>query len=140
MGPRTESHKRFMTMAIGKGVQTRADPLDLPLYPVAKAEGNVFGMMITVGRAANNDIVIDASSISKFHAYFEQKEGTWCVRDADSSNGTSVSGEAVSKGESTPLIDGCEVQFARVTCRFMEPASFHTLLEKEAARLGAKEG
>lgn len=127
--------KRFLTMAVGKSMQTRADPLELPAYEVKKAEGNVFGMMITIGRAANNDVVVDASSVSKFHAYFEQKDGGWAVRDANSSNGTFANGKEVGTNESTGLGDGIEVKFARVPCRFMLGETFRAMLEKEAARL-----
>jgi hypothetical protein len=131
----TGEDKRFLTMAVGKSTQTRADPLELPVYEVKKAEGNVFGMMITIGRAANNDLVVDASSVSKFHAYLEQKGEGWAVRDANSSNGTFANGKEVGSNESTGLGDGSEVKFARVPCRFMLGETFRAMLEKEAARL-----
>ena len=127
--------KRFLTMRVGKSSQTRADPLELPAYEVKKAEGNVFGMMITVGRAENNDVVIDASSVSKFHAYFEKKADGWAVRDANSSNGTFANNATVTSNDSTALTDGSEVKFARVPCRFMLGEAFQAMLEKEAARL-----
>ena len=43
------------------------------ILPIQKREdGNAFGLMITLGRANNNDLVINDSRISKFHAYFRQ--------------------------------------------------------------------
>ena len=109
------AEKQFMTLKVGRSSHTRADLLDLPLYPVVKGENNAFGMMITVGRAANNDIVVEASSISKFHAYLENLGGGWKLRDANSSNGTYVGPVQVTADTSVDLPDNSEIKYARVT-------------------------
>ncbi|RMG15019.1 MAG: FHA domain-containing protein [Planctomycetota bacterium] len=127
---------RFVTMRVGKNLESVPDPLELPVYSVRKVEGkNVFAMMITVGRAPNNDIQIDASSISKFHAYLEERDGAWSIRDANSSNGTFVNEVPVANDASTPLAEGDEVRFARAKCRFHTHEGFVELLAREAERL-----
>src|SRR5262249_12483261 len=62
---------------------------------LVKANVNSFASMITLGRAANNDVRINNSSVSKFHAYFMhvKASGRWLICDANSSNGTYVNSE-----------------------------------------------
>ena len=38
------------------------------VIPLEKRGGNPFANMITIGRARNNDVVLKASEVSKFHA------------------------------------------------------------------------
>jgi pSer/pThr/pTyr-binding forkhead associated (FHA) protein len=49
---------------------------------------------VTVGRSADNDLVIhDDSSVSRHHAMLERIGSGWFIRDLDSSNGTDVNGD-----------------------------------------------
>lgn len=66
---------------------------------------------ITIGRAAENDLVLDLPQISSHHAIFERKGEGWCVRDLDSLNGTFVNGARVG---SSAVGDGDQVMLARV--------------------------
>ncbi len=61
----------------------------LAIHELKKRPGsNAFLHMITLGRAANNDIVIGHDQVSKFHASFTRSAtGAWTVTDA-STNGT----------------------------------------------------
>ena len=61
------------------------------VLPLAKRVDNAVTNKITVGRTANNDIMLKHGSISKFHATFEEADRL-LLRDADSKNGTSVNG------------------------------------------------
>ena len=63
------------------------------LVRVRKRGGNPFAMMITIGRAPNNDIVIPGNDISKFHAFLCQQGTEWTISDGGSTNGTFVEGE-----------------------------------------------
>ena len=130
-----DSDRHFMTLKVGRTSHTKADPLELPVYQVVKNSTNAFGMMITVGRAGNNDVVVETGSVSKFHAYFEQRDGDWRVRDANSSNGTFVGSEQVATDVSTGVPSNSVIKFSRVSFRFMLGADFNALLGKEAARL-----
>jgi hypothetical protein len=64
----------------------RADSL---AFPVCHSKRGLLASIIGVGRTENNDVVIRDSSLSKFHAFFQQGEsGEWLLKDAGSRNGT----------------------------------------------------
>jgi pSer/pThr/pTyr-binding forkhead associated (FHA) protein len=88
--------------------------------------------MITLGRAANNDIRLNLPSISKFHAYFThvQSNNTWYVADANSSNGTFVNGERLKSDRNRlKLENGAAIRLGTdVTMRFFESKSFYEFL------------
>ena len=73
------------------------------LIRVRKREGNPFAMMITIGRALNNDIHIPGKDISKFHAYLSRNGSDWQVTDAGSTNGTFVAGQQLPLRIAQPL-------------------------------------
>jgi hypothetical protein len=54
---------------------------------------DTFPNMITVGRTANNDLVVADVSVSKFHAFFGQTPRGLELSDAGSKNGTWVGAE-----------------------------------------------
>src|SRR5688572_28096960 len=58
-----------------ENTQTRLLPATgtLEVFPLVKKRGAPFADMITVGRTANNDVVIDDVTVSRFHAFFKQK-------------------------------------------------------------------
>ena len=47
--------------------------------------------IITIGRASDNDLVIDESTISSHHAKIHATQGRYVVEDCDSKNGTYIS-------------------------------------------------
>ena len=53
--------------AIGGG-----DPL---AAVIEKSKDNAFQRRVTVGRTANNDIVLEDASVSRFHAWFQDDAG-----------------------------------------------------------------
>jgi hypothetical protein len=83
---------------------------------------DLFPEMVTVGRASNNDVIIDDVSVSKFHAYFKLEEQILLV-DADSSNGTRVGGKLVAPKVATPLEEGVRVSFASLAYTFVNAAT-----------------
>jgi len=56
---------------------------------------------VTVGRDINNDIVVPAKDVSRFHCLFECTEEGWRVIDLESTNGTYVNGICVKKAAIT---------------------------------------
>ncbi len=47
---------------------------------------------LSLGRGPDNDIVIDDATLSRLHLLFTRDEAGWSVRDAGSTNGTTVEG------------------------------------------------
>lgn len=94
------------------------------IAPVEKRAGanNAFAMMITVGRASNNDIVVPDQRVSKFHAYFRSDGKQWLLCDANSRNGTLLDGEAVPQQGGTPVPSGARIELAqKLELEFCDP-------------------
>jgi ABC-type multidrug transport system ATPase subunit len=60
---------------------------------------------VQIGRGADNDVVLDAPSISRYHARVERIGKRFRVQDLNSTNGTFVNGEAVTGVVSLDLDD-----------------------------------
>jgi pSer/pThr/pTyr-binding forkhead associated (FHA) protein len=121
----------FQTVKFTKEAVTesRGSSKGTMILPVRKRpEANAFGMMITIGRAANNDLVIEHQKISKFHAYFRQTGDEWRICDANSRNGTEVSEVEVTPGQDgLPVFSGSRVRLGKaVTLVFLAPAELYT--------------
>jgi hypothetical protein len=87
--------------------------------------------MITVGRAPNNDLVIQDGLVSKFHAWFRVTDGQASVADAGSANGTRVNDLLlVANAEPTPLAPGDKVTFGVTAFRFVDAAGAWAALRK----------
>ncbi|MBI3724122.1 FHA domain-containing protein [bacterium] len=119
-----------LLLATRKGGRAQARRM---VSPIAKRPGaNPFADLISVGRGANNDIVIVGLAMSKVHAYFVRTgDAGWSIQDAGSMNGTAVRRERLApKGPPTPVCDGDVVQFGdNVLANFMTPESFARLLD-----------
>jgi hypothetical protein len=103
----------------------RANP---DVFPIIKTERNPFRSMITVGRSANNDIVLHGSSVSKVHAYFVRTDFRWWIHDQPSTNGTYVD-EARVPESGFPLADGARIAFGpRHAFRFYTARGLHYLI------------
>ncbi len=68
-----------------------------------------------VGRAVDNDVVLDARSVSRHHAQIRWESGRYVLEDLDSTNGTFASGQRVRQHT---LVDGEELSFGGITFRF----------------------
>ncbi|MCO5165330.1 MAG: FHA domain-containing protein [Planctomycetes bacterium] len=91
----------------------RAGAGEALLLPVIKRAGaNPFGMMITIGRAGNNDLVLTDPSVSKLQCYFHRYEGRWTLSDPGSTNGTFVDGVRLRPDEGVLLRPRARVQVA----------------------------
>lgn len=55
--------------------------------------------VITIGRKADNDIVIDNQAVSGYHARIKKEGHSLFIEDANSLNGTYINGQKISKGE-----------------------------------------
>jgi hypothetical protein len=89
-----------------------------------KSERNPFGALITVGRARNNDVVIEHPTVSKLHVIFTRVAHGWHVSDERSSNGTFFNGVKLTPGQKRPISDGDSLRFGPdIVGRFLEPGS-----------------
>jgi FHA domain len=94
---------------------------------------NAFGMMITLGRAGNNDVTVPDGRVSKFHAYFRPGDAdSWTLVDANSTNGTDVDGTRLVPGDAHPLASGAKITFSEtLEAMFLLPADLHAQLVKD---------
>lgn len=67
--------------------------------------------VVTVGRAAGNDLILDVGDVSRHHARLEHSAGQLRVVDLGSTNGTRVNGRPVSAALLRP---GDEVSFGTI--------------------------
>jgi hypothetical protein len=121
------------TIVISPDMMSRAlsEPHQAYLWaiPLTKQGENPFGMMITVGRARNNDVVLEHKATSKFHAYFRHFGGKWSLCDANSSNGTYLNGMRLPPERSRPLKSGDHIGFGGGTATvYTTPAELYALL------------
>ena len=73
----------------------------------------------TIGRAQNNDIVLDSDMrVSRHHARLDFSDGQWVIVDAGSANGTTVNGQRVTthslKGGDRIRVGGTALVFVPV--------------------------
>jgi pSer/pThr/pTyr-binding forkhead associated (FHA) protein len=72
---------------------------------------------LSIGRAANNDVVIDHRSVSRSHAQIVRSRRTFRLRDLNSSNGLWLNGQKLSEIE---LKDGISVRVGYATLIFKQ--------------------
>lgn len=76
------------------------------------------GKRLNVGRASDNELTLNDSSVSKIHAaLLMTAEGTLLVADTGSTNGTYLNGRRIAYGESRLIEDGDVVGFGDVELR-----------------------
>jgi pSer/pThr/pTyr-binding forkhead associated (FHA) protein len=122
----------FATMRFTPGVGAKSTTKDSTMViPVRKRrDSNAFAMMITLGRAPNNDLVIPDQRVSKFHAYFRKLGQQWMINDANSMNGTWVDGTLIPSDRSAALKSGSRIRLAEtLELQFLEPADLFARLQ-----------
>jgi hypothetical protein len=62
--------------------------------------------LVRLGRAADNDVVIDNQRVSRYHAQVRFIQSDWLVYDLDSTNGTYVQDQPVLPAQPRPLAAG----------------------------------
>lgn len=103
---------------------------------VAKRPGsNVFTAMVTIGRARNNDVELNSSTVSKFHAYVTLDAGGPVLVDAGSTFGTFVHDHRLApRRERHALRSGDGVRVGSVAMTFLDARAFYEHLRREADR------
>ena len=88
--------------------------------------------VVTVGRGAGCQVVIDDDSVSAQHARLEYDLGGWRITDLGSTNGTAVEGVKLAPDVPTPLPYGATVRFGGVKLHFRDVPD----VDVDAARAG----
>ena len=109
----------------------------LHIVPLVKRSGaNPFSMMITLGRAANNDIPIAFGDVSKFHGYFSQQDESWFITDAGSTNGTYLRGAKIAVRTPVQIAFGEEIGLASIRSWVLDGGALHDFLQRQIASAG----
>jgi hypothetical protein len=123
-----------MMSLLNSGAEAEAEPALAGrfLRVVKKSSRNPFRGRISVGRAANNDVVITHPSVSKLHAHLFVQPGVHPdggdelrVADVGSRNGTRVDDRPVDVDEPVALRTGSRVRFGDVVCTVLDAAALH---------------
>ena len=61
--------------------------------------------VISIGRAQNNDVIIDNKGVSNLHAIISNKKGQFYVEDLNSTNGTFLNNQKISSNQKINLKD-----------------------------------
>jgi hypothetical protein len=104
------------------------DQIELEVYPLTKKPGASFPDRITIGRTANNDLVIADSSISRLHAYVKRDGSDWVVADGGSRNGSWLRGAVLVPRKEQPLASRALLRFGDVDVTFYLAADLYAAL------------
>jgi pSer/pThr/pTyr-binding forkhead associated (FHA) protein len=94
---------------------------------------------VTIGRSAQNDIILYNKMVSKEHAYLDIPEtgGTCGLLDVGSKNGTLLNGNEITPNQTYPLSDGDEISFGPETkVVYFSSTAFHEFLMQLKAPTG----
>jgi hypothetical protein len=72
--------------------------------------------IVAVGRALDNDVIIDSAEVSRHHARIEVRGGEYYIVDLDSTNGTAVNGLPANNSK---LTHGDKLTFGTVAMEFL---------------------
>lgn len=89
--------------------------------------------VLTIGRSADSDIVIDDRLASRSHAQLEREHGQYVIADCGSRNGTFVNGQRIS--ERYVLRDGDEIQIGlEYAALYIDPEATGALVTEALVR------
>ncbi len=130
----TLDRQRVETLdAAGRHGRLTPEPLEMELYPLVKKPGASFRDRITIGRTANNDVVVVDHSVSRLHAYVRDAD-TWLVADAGSKNGSWIGGVALEPRREVALPSGAVLRFGDVHLMFYPATELFDLLGGDHGR------
>jgi hypothetical protein len=140
-GEASAGHDGGFRTAFGRLEQTHPSALDVAAKPepalgsvflVLKKDGAPFPEQIGVGRAANTDVCLPLTTLSKYHAFFSvDGRGGYVVADAGSKNGSWLDGRRLVPRQPVPLGDGGKLRLGAHKFLFYTYAGFIRLLETQ---------
>jgi hypothetical protein len=112
---------------------------DDKICTLKKGEGRDPAEPIGVGRAPDNDIILDYPRVSKRHAVIPALEGTYFIQDAGSTNGTLVNDRTLEKGEKIELHNGDRIELGGdFVARFYTPSGLFSYINELADEMDRK--
>jgi hypothetical protein len=114
--------------AEGIGLSRRPSLRDAKILRVVKAPGNPYADRVSVGRAANCDIVIRESSVSKLHAHFKLEADRVMLVDVRSANGTFVNGRRLDPLRPAPVESGDLLLFGLIAVQYLDAGKLWDVL------------
>ena len=122
-GSGTESTRLLLGTFDEPAVGGRTADLAVVVYSLRPTLAQA-GHLVTIGRDAKHDLVIDDPSVSRFHAFMRQNDdGVFVVQDMSSTNGTTVNGQgapARGAGPPTAVKPGDNLCFGQVQVTFTD--------------------
>lgn len=118
----------FEPNGIDPGALPASEALRHAMYPLIKSEySTTFNRAFTIGRIEGNDMIMPDFAISKKHAVINIDNGTYYLKDLNSTNGTMINGSRLEK-KPVKINDKDVFSFARYEFIFLFPASLYKML------------
>ncbi len=126
--------------AAAKEQKQRDKTLGRFLCKVEKSDRNPWAGRISVGRAPNNDVVIEHRSVSKLHAHILMSDTdpmrpdlpvVLKLQDVGSRNGTSLNGTVLQELSEVELRSGDRLMFGDVLCDLLTAANLHRIMRTQ---------
>jgi hypothetical protein len=122
------------THTLGGHAPREAPTADDPLVlEVIKGKQSAFAFGITIGRTENNDVTLRHEEVSRFHAYIQKAAVGYALVDAESKNGTFLSGVRLQPNKPAPLPARAKIGFGGLEVEFFEPAALAAYLAEPPA-------
>ena len=126
-GPNSDS---FTEVNLEEDRSDRTAGISMLVFPVRSGHSKVH--LMTLGRTANNDVVVRDTSVSRFHAYAKPADaGGLLIQDAGSTNGTVVNGKPVPARDNGPAVElkpGDDVRIGLVDFTFLDAAGLRSFV------------
>ena len=137
--PRTRagSAHEISTRAAGGVLGSPAGILALVLSGTHKGTSKVVGGRLTIGKAADNDLVLSDDTVSRHHCEIVRAPDGLHVRDLESTNGTKIDGTRIREAMVTP---GSVLKVGEVEVQFRPSAQRMEVLPSDKTSFGAAIG
>jgi hypothetical protein len=102
------------------------------LFPLESRDRRPWARL-SLGRSAENDIVLDDPAVSEYHGYVKARGGEVFLGDLGSTNGTLVNGEALRPPRTHSLRSEDIVTLGRCSFQYFTPADLYVYLSLGAS-------
>src|SRR4051812_36051410 len=103
---------------VRQGVRTT--DFSAPELSIGRRSIALVKQVTTIGRAPDNDVVLDDPSVSRHHARITRRDNDFTVEDLGSVNDTTVDGRSAA-GRRVPLLDGARLAVGDIDVGFAQP-------------------